>query len=146
MRAPGTFDAEAYALRAKDAAASTQRDTLARLSPWYAKFLEGWLPANKGCRILDLPCGAGNLLFALKELGYTNVRGVDIDPGQVRLAREIGLPADEGDVFEALAREAEGSVARIFALDFLEHIPVERAVEFCRACHRALMPGGKLIC
>lgn len=118
MSEPETFDAEAYALRAVDAA--TQRDTLVRLSPWYAEFLKAWLPAAKDCRILDLPCGAGNILFALKELGYTNVRGVDLDPGQVQVARQLELPAEAADVFEAISQEGDGSVARIFSLDFLE--------------------------
>jgi SAM-dependent methyltransferase len=144
MNEPASLDAQAYALRAADPA--THRDALARSSPWYAEFLKEWLPFERDCRILDLPCGVGNLLFALQQQGYSNVLGVDMDPGQVQVARQLGLPAEEGDVFETLAREAAGTVARIFSLDFLEHMPREQAVEFCRACHRALKPGGKLIC
>jgi len=137
-------DRATYALRAMDPAAVRER--LARLSPWYATFFAKWLPAEKDSRILDLPCGAGNLLFALKDMGFTNVRGVDVDPGQVEVAKEFGLPAEVGEVFAALARESEGTVARIFAVDFLEHVSIEQALQFCTLARRSLMPGGMLIC
>src|ERR1700722_14453840 len=137
-------DREAYALRAMDPGAL--QGMLARLSPWYVKFLEGWLPSAKDARILDLPCGAGNLLYALKSLGFTNVAGIDIDPGQVEAAQQLGLPAEVGNVFDALAREPDETVVGIFSLDFLEHDPMEQALEFCRQAHRALAVGGKLLC
>jgi len=117
-------DRAAYSLRAGDAEAHRQR--LARLCPWYATFLRRWLPADKSSRILDLPCGDGNLLFALKDLGFTNLLGVDVDPGQVALAQQLGLTARVGDVFE--------------------HVPIEQALEFCKLARRALSPGGMLIC
>ncbi len=137
-------DRAAYALRATDLNVVRQR--LAKLGPWYAKFLQRWLPSAKDGRILDLPCGDGNLLFALREMGFTNVQGVDVDPGQVAVAKELGLPVEVGEVFEALAREGESTVARVFAVDFLEHVSIERALEFCKLARRSLMPGGKLIC
>jgi len=100
----------------------------------------------KDSRILDLPCGDGNLLFALRELGFTNILGIDVDPGQVEAAKQLGLPVEVGEAVAALAREGEGTVALIFSLDFIEHISIEHAVDFCRLARRALRPGGKLIC
>ena len=32
--------------------------------------IKGWLPVNKGARCFDVACGAGNVLFMLKESGY----------------------------------------------------------------------------
>src|SRR5436305_1742562 len=116
------------------------------LFPWYAAFLKPWLPADKTSRMLDVPCGAGNLLYALRKLGYTNVTGVDADAGQVDVARQHGLPATVGDAFAAVETLPEGSVARIFALDFLEHVGRPRALEFARHARRALAPGGYFLC
>ena len=112
------------------------------LFPWYAAFLKPWLPADKTSRMLDVPCGAGNLLYALWKLGYTNVSGVDSDPGQVEVARQLGLPAAAGDAFAIVEALPEGSVERIFSLDFLEHLDRPRALEFARLARRALAPGG----
>src|SRR5579859_7525051 len=60
---------------------------------YYRRVLNGLLPANLGAKILDVGCGAGLLMLALRELGYTEVQGIDIDPGQVESCRSKGLDA-----------------------------------------------------
>jgi 2-polyprenyl-3-methyl-5-hydroxy-6-metoxy-1,4-benzoquinol methylase len=95
--------------------------------------------------MLDIPCGAGNLLFALDKLGYANVLGVDGDPAQIACARALGLRAELGDAFAAVEREPPGSVDRVFSLDFLEHIDKEHAIAFCSSVRERLAPGGIFI-
>ena len=142
-----SLDEAAYSLRgdAEGGLQALQR-RLAKLGPWYAHFLRPWLPVERASPMLDVPSGAGNLLYALHSLGYTAVRGVDGDAGQVTLARQLGLSAEVGDAFEAVERAATGQFARIFSLDFLEHVSPEDAVRFCRAARAALAPGGILLC
>ncbi len=41
-------------------------------------YLKKVLPNNKNAHILDIGCGLGQLITALKEMDYTNVKGVDI--------------------------------------------------------------------
>src|SRR5437870_3256201 len=93
----GNFDDAVYALRTGP---ECSLDELSRrfeyFFPWYAAFLRPWLPADKASRMLDVPCGAGNLLYTLSKLGYTAVSGVDSESRQVELARQLGLPASTG--------------------------------------------------
>lgn len=138
-------DEEAYALRSAGLQAPALRARLEKLAPWYAGFLAPYLPEDRGAPMLDAPCGAGNLLFALHGLGYTAVEGIDGDPGQVALARELGLPARLGDAIAALEALSAGSLERVFSLDFIEHLPRAQAVRFCAAARRALRPGGLLL-
>jgi SAM-dependent methyltransferase len=142
-----SFDSRVYSLRSGETpeALGVVKSRLDKLLPWYTTFLKQWLPEQTDSRILDVPCGVGNLLNCLVSLGYTNVQGVDSDAGQVQMANRLGLPARLGDAFEFLGSTAENSTDRIFALDFVEHVEAERATEFCSQSWRALKPGGILI-
>ena len=50
-----------------------------------------------GSRVLDIACGSGTLMAALKEKGCDCV-GIDLAPGAVKLARSKGLNVHLGDV------------------------------------------------
>ena len=68
--------------------------TLAGLAPRLRYFC--WMilphcPPNKASPILDLGCGHGALLYALRTSGYTNVHGVDSSIQQVEAARRLGI-------------------------------------------------------
>lgn len=54
------------------------------------------LPHARG-RVLDVGCGAGRHLLALRERGL-RASGVDPSPGAVAVCRERGLDAAEGDI------------------------------------------------
>ena len=141
------FDAALYALRTEDGqSADALRQQHERNSFWYEGFLRPWLPADRTSRMIDVPCGTGNLLYALRRMGYKAVTGVDSDPHQVALAQQLGLPAILGDAFAALDACPADSVDRVFSLDFLEHLDPRRAVEFVRLAHSKLIPGGFLLC
>jgi SAM-dependent methyltransferase len=141
------LDEAVYALRADPAesldAFSKKFDAL---FPWYSTFLRPWLPADRESPMLDVPCGAGNLLYTLRKLGYTAISGVDSDSGQVAIAQRLGLPAQVGDAFAAVTACAPGTLQRIFSLDFLEHLEPANAIEFLRHAFRALSSPGALIC
>src|SRR5436190_7499385 len=143
----GELDDAIYALRTGPECSPT---TLSRrfeyFFPWYATFLRPWLPMDKASPMLDVPCGAGNLLYTLWKLGYTAVSGGDSESQQVRLAQQLGLPASTGDAFATVEALPPGSLARIFVLDFLEHLDLSQALHFARLSCRALSPGGYLIC
>jgi SAM-dependent methyltransferase len=143
----GNFDDAIYALRTgPESSVEALAARFEYLVPWYATFLRPWLPADKSSPMLDVPCGAGNLLYTLCKLGYTAVSGIDSEPLQIELARRLGLPASTGDAFAAVEALPPGSVERIFSLDFLEHVERADALRFSRLAHRALAPGGYLIC
>jgi len=45
-----------------------------------ARKYAGWLPRDRGARILDLGCGSGGFLMALRGLGYGELTGIDRNP------------------------------------------------------------------
>jgi 2-polyprenyl-3-methyl-5-hydroxy-6-metoxy-1,4-benzoquinol methylase len=112
-------------------------------SKWYRSRLRKFMPTNRDVRWLDLPCGFGNFLYFLRQHGYQNVSGYDLDPEQVRLAHMLQLPAAEGDAFTVLSDNKE-SYDCIAAIDFLEHLDRDSAVTFLELCHERLNPGGRL--
>ena len=115
-----------------------------RMAKWYGKRLQSYLPADKNAACLDLPCGYGNFLYFLKQQGYENVQGYDLDPAQIELAKLLNLSASESDVFEILSDQSE-SYAMISSLDFIEHVSKDDALNFLALCWQRLKPGGVLL-
>ncbi len=56
-----------------------------------------------GARVLDVGCGDGTLMAALRDTKATDVRGLEIDPANVAAAMELGLAVVQGDADRDLA-------------------------------------------
>lgn len=64
----------------------------------YLDFLKPFL-ASKDIRIADIGCGKGGLLSFLKEQGFSNITGVEIDPKCADYARNnFKVPVETGSV------------------------------------------------
>jgi methionine biosynthesis protein MetW len=50
-----------------------------------------------GSRVLDVGCGDGALMAALRDTVHADVRGLEIDPANVAAAVARGLPVVQGD-------------------------------------------------
>jgi 2-polyprenyl-3-methyl-5-hydroxy-6-metoxy-1,4-benzoquinol methylase len=135
----------AYQTRARGLLdAGALRGRFERMAAWYGHRLSGYLPADRSAAVLDVPCGYGNFLYFLRQRGYTGVRGVDLDPAQVELARLLDLPAEVGNAFEVLEDPAR-RYDLITSVDFLEHLDRDDAFRFVRLCFERLNPGGVLL-
>jgi 2-polyprenyl-3-methyl-5-hydroxy-6-metoxy-1,4-benzoquinol methylase len=101
------------------------------------------LPKNRDARIIEIGCGYGRNLQALQELGYGNVRGIDISEEQIDYARNrLGLTnAEVGDAVAAL-EGAEETYDAILLLDVLEHLELTYSVRLIQTIRGALKPGG----
>lgn len=57
------------------------------------------LPKQRDIRLLDIGCGQGHLVQAVRQAGYRDVHGIDISSEQVALAHASGLQAQvqQGD-------------------------------------------------
>lgn len=108
------------------------------------ELLVPYLPSNREAEIVDVACGTGFAVHALREAGYTRVRGIDLSPEQVEIARGRGLPVERGDLFPYL-EDRSGSLDAIVALDILEHLDRDELLRFFDLCRQALRPGGRLI-
>jgi 2-polyprenyl-3-methyl-5-hydroxy-6-metoxy-1,4-benzoquinol methylase len=103
------------------------------------------LPVNKSVSILDIGCGYGSLIMLLKNKGYTDVRGIDISPGQVEKAHELGVTeVSLANVFDYLAdKPAQFDV--ITGIDIIEHFSKDELLNLLNAIKSSLKPGGVAI-
>ena len=110
----------------------------------FRQYLRGWLPESKQAQIVDLACGDGKLLFLFKELGYSNVTGVDLSPEQVQIAKQVNDTVEQRGVLDFL-REHPAQFDLITALDLIEHLTKDEVLELLDGCREALKPGGRLV-
>jgi len=100
--------------------------------------LDRCLPRDS-LNILDVGCGAGNMIHHLSR--YGTVQGVDNNPAPLKVARRRGYRVELADA-QALPFP-EGSFDLVAALDLVEHCPDDRAV--LAQCHRVCAPGGHIV-
>lgn len=75
--------------------------------------------------IIDLGCGEGAMLLALKHTGRKELLGVDSNEELIRIARSFQVPLVESDIWDFL----EGELLRpavYFYLDVMEHVSLEQ--------------------
>ena len=104
------------------------------------------LPVDRTGPLLDVGCGTGYTLLALKELGFTAATGVDIDAGQVAEAAMRGVSALHVHDTPAYMKQRAGSFETIVALDVIEHLPWQQQIDFVQSMCQALSSTGRLIC
>lgn len=112
--------------------------------PMYDRLLSAVLPLDKSAPILDVGCGAGLLLEWLsKQKGYSCAVGIDIDPGQVRFAKELGVNAElVTDASEWLSQQR--SFDLVVMSDVLEHAPSPMDMALLSDIRSHVSPSGVL--
>jgi SAM-dependent methyltransferase len=96
-------------------------------------------PDGPNRRILDVGCGAGNMMHHLSH--YGQVVGVDLYSKPLEVARQRGLDVQEGSADDLPFDDQTFDVVTL--LDVVEHVPNEHGV--FAECRRVLKPGGKLL-
>jgi 2-polyprenyl-3-methyl-5-hydroxy-6-metoxy-1,4-benzoquinol methylase len=121
-----------------------------RLTSWTESYFRSLilphLPQRRDVRLVDVGCGYGRYLYALRRCGYTNVCGIDISDEQIRYAREVmGIAevekADALDYF----RDTSATYDVILLLDVIEHLELGASVDLLRRLWGTLAAGGKLV-
>jgi SAM-dependent methyltransferase len=95
---------------------------------------------------LDVGCGMGFAMRALHSVGYSDVEGIDRDPGQVASARTLGLAVTDVRDTVAWLRSRRKRYAVVLCLDVIEHVPVDEQLLFVHAMQEVLLEDGRLIC
>lgn len=112
-------------------------------------YLKSFLPGDKSSAILDIGCGYGGILSALKSLGYSNFLGVDASKEAIDLLRSTDLSEHvvEFDVVHFLEKAVkEGSKwDAILLIDILEHFTKDKLVRILDLLMLILKPAGRLI-
>jgi 2-polyprenyl-3-methyl-5-hydroxy-6-metoxy-1,4-benzoquinol methylase len=102
------------------------------------------LPLDRTSRILDLGCGAGHLLYFLRQKGFANICGVDACPGAVKRANAMALPVQFADIFSFL-ENTDQTFDCITAIDIVEHFTREDLDRLFRLIRMRLNCGGLVI-
>jgi SAM-dependent methyltransferase len=102
-------------------------------------YLDRFVGAGRNLQLLDVGCGAGNMMHHLAH--YGRVIGVDNNPKPLEVARQRGLDVREGTA-DGLPF-SENAFELLTILDTVEHVPAEAQV--FEECRRVLRQGGKLL-
>ncbi len=115
-----------------------------RFNNYYKKNLLKHLPSDKSVKIVDVGCGRGQMLFFLKDNGYTNITGLDLNEDKVGICREMGFEVKVKDVFDYLRSEKDE--VDVFILgNFLEHFEYKDIVKILKGLNKLLSSGGKIL-
>ena len=101
--------------------------------------------------VLEIGCGAGNLLGSLAEHGILNLRGIDLASAAVERARERLRPWGLQDRVtrstpEYLVNNGDvGSYDLVLLCDVIEHVPPNRTGAFLAAIRRLVREDGLLV-
>ncbi|MCW5556355.1 MAG: class I SAM-dependent methyltransferase [Verrucomicrobiae bacterium] len=116
-----------------------------QMAAWLKELIRPHVPADRSVSIVDVGCGYGFALRALRDLGFNKLIGLEVSPEQAERSRKAGFEvAVTEDTIEWLKRYP-GEFSFVLLLDVLEHVPVPVQIEFLRAIHGALAPGGKVL-
>ena len=110
----------------------------------YQRSIRPLLPPRAAGPVVDIGCGAGQLVRCLLDDGY-EASGVDISPEQVAEAQQDGLDVvSHGDYLKIL-QDHPGQFAAVTATDLLEHLTKPEVLTTFDAVATALRPGGRFI-
>lgn len=127
----------------EDVFRGTREDIKGRISQYLGRLvLAGAGQSSKP--IVDVGCGRGEWLEALKESGLA-AYGVDSNSMMVERSRSLGLNVVHGDLLEHLRNLEDESRSAVTAFHVVEHVPLGVLVDFLDESLRVLAPGGLLL-
>ena len=112
--------------------------------------LGGWMAGVQlvprfvpGGRLLEIGCGSGSRLRALRAAGWKELHGIELVPEAAGRARADGFAVECGRVEEVLARHGDRTFDTVVASMVLEHLADPFGV--LREIARVLKPRGELL-
>ena len=106
----------------------------------YIRFLDG---LRKSDSILEIGCGDGSFMKALKNVGYENVIG--IDPSPTYSAVDPSLSIFQTDAISFFGDKSHGPFDAILMLDVIEHISPENLSFLVSLLHDNLSDSGFVV-
>ncbi len=107
---------------------------------WAIETFLAALPQKNNLDVLDIGCGAGNMIHHLAS--YGRVRGIEVDARPVKIAQERGYDVRLGDATREIPFP-DASFDLVTALDVIEHVDADENI--LREAFRVLRPRGALL-
>lgn len=101
------------------------------------------LPQNLDANILDIGCGFGQTLKSLRDKGYTNLKGIDINDESIAQCKKINLDVTKIDDIISYSNVSDKKFDFIIMSHVLEHIEKEKMIDNLRAIRSLLSEKGK---
>ena len=109
--------------------------------PYYMQHI---LANNKKLRILDIGCGYGQMLAALKRSGFENLAGIDVAPDAVAFCKKQGLDVTLiGDIDEFKPTEKYDFIIMSHVLEHIEKSQVIRILKYIK--NNLLADNGRFL-
>jgi 2-polyprenyl-3-methyl-5-hydroxy-6-metoxy-1,4-benzoquinol methylase len=109
-------------------------------------YLQQQLPANMGASVLDIGCGYGQMLNALKSKGYSNLNGIELLPEAAEHCNtKLGLNVTCTEDIQTFATGHKARYDLILMSHVLEHLPKADVIPILGAIKSMLTPTGKFI-
>jgi len=99
---------------------------------------------NGRSNVLDIGCGRGELLAALRH-GGVSARGIDTNSAMVAVARERGLDAQQADALAYVTSLPPGSLGGVIATQVIEHLDPRYLMRLIDAAADKLQPGSPIV-
>lgn len=100
-------------------------------------------PKYKDSKVLEIGCGMGRFMLMLRDEGYNNLLGVDIDKTQISVAKKSNLNVSLLDGIEYLKNSID-TFDVIYFFDFLEHLDKEKQLDFLKLVYEHLDDSGMI--
>lgn len=127
-------------LKASQSASSGRAVRIARMLGMAPRYLRYVRDIDTSLPAVELGCGDGSFVRALRDSGFRSVRGVDLSPS-------YNMPegCEVGDAISFLQGEAPASLGLVVALDVLEHVQPEDLRSLLRLVRKCLHPNGRFL-
>lgn len=106
--------------------------------------VQGYVDLFELSPVVDLGCGRGELLGALREAGI-DAYGVDSNGSMIEHCRAKGLQVFHEDLLEHLIRLQEATLGGIVATQVVEHMRPAGVQRLLAEARRVLVPGGRIV-
>ena len=123
-----------------------QAAMLNKRNPYFENIIKKHLDKNCNISIIDIGCGQGTLIYNLKKLGFTKVKGVDVSQEQINLAHKAGISEVIcQDLHKFLSHQNKNLFDVVFLIDILEHIDKSEVLDFLDKINALMTEGAKVV-